>query len=758
MASKARREIALKALSALGLILIWAFVGWVLIRTSSANTSAAAPLPHDRGIPIVLRGQLRSAAGTVPSSARVTLALHAATGEVVIRVTAPVDTNGGFFFAQDQLPTLAGQYPTTVVAEARNHLATKADVVISIPQSSRDPTTVTPSFVELWLSPYNPWLTFLVVVPGLFGLIFTIIHLTQVSNGIWVTYAYACGATFLWCVVIAALVFRYASADEELIPLFWPDFFISSSVVVFSFLGTLIYAAYSIHDRPVRFFWEATTGERRKLMLTVGGRILVAPYIAMTAYGIFASTFPSLKTGPFASFFGFFTGLYIKPVIKALNAIGLRMLGPENSRRVMERFEKASVATEMEVPPSTSGAALRPEPGLVGAVRQLRAELAPEPEVLGVDIRHTDATGLRLCVYAADPTATAVQVPSSYMGIPVEVLPLRPIRPSADGSGCRSDVFAFSWEKVRALGGGAALGPPVVGRVGEVTSVATPSAFVKTVGGAQVLDAQSAWLAVKEHIGDEWDFVFFILPERQDRYVCSYYVPIYNDVAGINHFQGSSYSARPTWKTEQLRGVQVVSDHPLTLRTLLHEFGHAWCAYATFCPSGQAQPSYELLIGQGAQNAYHWGSSFDDGKSCMDYDYREWQPLSGGYFERRVVADEEFDYCLLDLYLMGLATPAEVGEVRVLRNIQPALSRKVTRYRAEEVRIPIDAVIRAIGTRAPPPKWPRTYRVSFVAIADTPTEAETLARAVEALRPRFEAAFKRATRERAEVSTSLSLS
>jgi hypothetical protein len=120
------------------------------------------------------------------------------------------------------------------------------------------------------------------------------------------------------------------------------------------------------------------------------------------------------------------------------------------------------------------------------------------------------------------------------------------------------------------------------------------------------------------------------------------------------------------------------------------------------------------------------------------------------------VKDTDYEYSPLDRYLMGLAEPSEVGDLRVLRNIQPPLHPLVTRHRATEVRIPVEAIIRAAGRRSPAMMVPQTFSVVFVAIAPDLLAAEKLAGDVDKMRPSLEQAFERATGGRATIVTELS--
>ena len=56
----------------------------------------------------------------------------------------------------------------------------------------------------------------------------------------------------------------------------------------------------------------------------------------------------------------------------------------------------------------------------------------------------------------------------------------------------------------------------------------------------------------------------------------------------------------------------------------------------------------------------------------------------------------------LDLYLMGLATPEEVPDMFILRNLQQLTSDREGPYAGEKEIITIEQIIAAIGPRNPP--------------------------------------------------------
>ena len=335
---------------------------------------------------IAVYGTVSNAEGRTLPGAKVTLFLYNDKNEQMGATQTPVSNWGVFSFSQAELPSIPEMNAAIITAEASNYLADKRNIVLqSVNQSGDKPrlVKVIPNDVSMQLTSYNPWLTLLVLVPAIFGLIFAMLHMTQFARGMWVTYWYALGTISLWCVVVAALTYRYVKGGDGLIPLFWGDLFISSGVIIFAFIGSIIYVAFSMHERPTGFYFDATDKEKRKALLTVGGRVLVAPYVAMTAFGIFASTFPNLRIGAFAAFFGFFTGLWIKVVLEALNDIGKRFLSAENQIEVAKRMAEAKAEDASQTPVSDARL-LRPERAFLDSVERARIELLKKEGVIGV--------------------------------------------------------------------------------------------------------------------------------------------------------------------------------------------------------------------------------------------------------------------------------------------------------------------------------------------------------------------------------------
>jgi hypothetical protein len=293
-----------------------------------------------------------------------------------------------------------------------------------------------------------------------------------------------------------------------------------------------------------------------------------------------------------------------------------------------------------------------------------------------------------------------------------------------------------------------------------VMVLADPSAFFTiNSSGQKELDAKRAFQIVRARAGDKFDFVAFIV-DRQSGLpsIGNYSVPVHNDLKGINHHKGDSYSVRGDWGTTKLLACQVHSSASPDLRTYLHELAHTWCAYATFSDaiSGMGHSNELLMVEDPTKQALlHWGEAFDDGSSCMDYDKIEWIANANGTFTKRSITDPaEFNYCPLDLYLMGLLPPQEMDPMRILQNPR-VLDDERQIFQATVKQISVQQVIASCGPRVPATSQ-KSYRQAFVVVSNDPDSGLEFAKTVEVFRKQYEPQFARATGGRATLSTSIS--
>lgn len=724
-----------------------------------------------RGDTIVLEGFVVAPRSRLDTEPIASIALHDAQGNVVWRAQRPVDSTGYFRFYRMHFPQQLGQqelFASVVAAEAPFYLAAQADVIVRYEEGEL--ASVTPSQVFLRLAPYNPWLALIVLIPGFLGLVFAVFHLTQFALGhIGITYIYSFGAALLWGGVALWITWLYVSEGDVLIPLFWPDLFISSGIIIFTYIGSLVYAAYSLHDKGKGFFTEATRESQRAVLLALGGRILVAPYVALVAYGILAATFPVLRTGAFALFFGFFTGLFIKVVLEVLNDVGTRFLSVEARQRLVDRM--AEQDEQVPPPPTADARFLRPTPDFVEAVAAARNAFLTKDGVIGVSARPAeDATGgmtqPTIVAYVYEKRDMAEddpdRVPKMFMGFPIDVVPLPPVDPDEP---CSSIMPQLSWPKIaQDIEAAHAQFPsapsdPVAEQQGGLMLLHDPDAtlFRTAKNVREVFDVVGAYRAVREDLGDHYDFVTFVIHKASRLpHVSNYSVAVANDVKGTNYDapgNPGTHADRFAYGSRRLRACHVISASRPTSWLFLHELGHAWSAYVTFRDPLTGAECYDLLRGRADQDRFHWSECLDNGRSCMDYDRKEWVRQADGTYLRRPIKPDEFEYSKLDLYLMGLLPPEKVGDIELLRSRQEV---KPDVYRATPMKIRIDAIIRSCGLREPPPRIsPTVFSQAFVVVTRDMDSASEFIASVEAIRRDLPDYFKRATGGRGTLHTDL---
>ena len=136
-----------------------------------------------------------------------------------------------------------------------------------------------------------------------------------------------------------------------------------------------------------------------------------------------------------------------------------------------------------------------------------------------------------------------------------------------------------------------------------------------------------------------------------------------------------------------------------------HEFTHAWTAYASYLRDGEREP----LFGQycrchwredlHAPAAFPWNDEFAGPQSVMGGQF--WRDNGDGTFT-------PFDgvraggHSWLDLYMMGLASPDEVPDMFILRNVRPVNEgdRRGPHTGDKEI-VSIEQVVAAEGARIP---------------------------------------------------------
>ena len=191
----------------------------------------------------------------------------------------------------------------------------------------------------------------------------------------------------------------------------------------------------------------------------------------------------------------------------------------------------------------------------------------------------------------------------------------------------------------------------------------------------------------------------------------------------------------------------------------LHEFGHHWL--------------YQLKIREGSENTHSLNPVSDHPAQYVHtpaafpvYSANDYSTMGGSRFfinsngTFTSAPDGAFGYSWTDLYLMGLAGPAEVAPWFYIRDSNPKLGDAYdpppeTTVSGTKVDVSIQQVIDALGPRIPAMEQAqRKFTVYFILLTEpgrSPTDAEVAA--LDAHRKVFEENFRKATGGRGEVVT-----
>jgi hypothetical protein len=237
----------------------------------------------------------------------------------------------------------------------------------------------------------------------------------------------------------------------------------------------------------------------------------------------------------------------------------------------------------------------------------------------------------------------------------------------------------------------------------------------------------------------------------------AFYCGLVNPARGIN-WSACIPGGRRGWGTRRLQAFMYFIREDDA--ALLQEIGHHWMAYTGFKDERTHRTvSYEICLDN---EPGHWSSYFDDDRSPMDYDELvlrlpggvsvDWVDNGDGTFTPRQVGQGEYAYAHLDLYLMGLIPPEDVGEFYLIRNPR----RQGNLIRGTPKMLTIEKIIWANGRRSPTVvRSPKRFKNAFVLLTRDANQAEARAHHIDQIRERFTRIFREATGGRAEVDTTL---
>ena len=147
-----------------------------------------------------------------------------------------------------------------------------------------------------------------------------------------------------------------------------------------------------------------------------------------------------------------------------------------------------------------------------------------------------------------------------------------------------------------------------------------------------------------------------------------------------------------------------------------HEIAHTWLAHASYLANGERIPMQSdgshWALELHAPAAFPWhgpvNGSIMGGASWREDSDGTFSPTVGWWTKAGGLS-------WLDLYLMGLATPEEVPDMFILRNLKQVTSDRRGPYTGEKEIVTVEQVIAAVGPRNPPAEQaPKAFNVGFV--------------------------------------------
>jgi hypothetical protein len=354
-------------------------------------------------------------------------------------------------------------------------------------------------------------------------------------------------------------------------------------------------------------------------------------------------------------------------------------------------------------------------------------------------------------------------LPRTVDGFPIDVRELRVERQANEEQKPtigHSDLFMIDWGKIhrihlKELAKVPPAAPPNTAVVGQVFVIEDNGTLITDATGFSSIDWAQAYQYFLDSWGDDYDFVAMYVDTASGMPDpgASYGDTIYNDVVGINHWRGDSYDDRSAYGTTRLQGLEVML--PSTNRYVrLQETGHRWGAYVLFKNNAAEPVDHDDLL---RSDNSHWAEKFDNDISSMDYDGVDWVPNPDGSFTRRTLADDEYAYCPLDLYLMGMMAPSEVPGFIYVNSLTPAPTpADPDRYTGTPVNLMVQNVAWSHGWRTPTAaNSPRSFRQAFIVLTKTLADGQTLAGSIDDHRIAHTTEFRSSTLSRSMLDTYL---
>ncbi len=414
-----------------------------------------------------------------------------------------------------------------------------------------------------------------------------------------------------------------------------------------------------------------------------------------------------------------------------------------------------------------------PEDADVGKLMEdAREAFYKDPNVIGVGIgnrrkgdeTHHDEAALIVYVKTKLPKGEVNKnylIPREFQGMATDVFaPFSPDAPKealgfAEGHQHSDDMSFVAWERLHeqwmAESGGEIAWHGKVQDFGDVCVIEDDGTLVKTVGGSQVVDFVRAYKLFRTTHPDIYDFVTFFTDSAHGmppQGGSSWYRFVFNDTQGIGF--SPTFNQRPSYGSNVLQGIMFLNQghFPIWRYVMLQEQAHRWAAFARYRDTASGPNQNDHMLGGWG----HWSYPFDEDRSPMSYDPYNWQATNGD-FRRVTLTSEERSYCNLDLYLMGLLGPLEVGDFYLLSNVS-LISGNL--YSADKKKLTTQNIIWAEGARVPSvAAAQKLIKTAFVVLTGDMEKVHDLVDRVDFLRLRFEDDFYAATKNLAKVDTTL---
>lgn len=412
------------------------------------------------------------------------------------------------------------------------------------------------------------------------------------------------------------------------------------------------------------------------------------------------------------------------------------------------------------------------EVDVIALIEDAKSVFYRDPNVIGVGIGYRRKGGethrdeVALIVYVkhkldrADVKSDNL-VPAEFQGIGTDVVaPFGPDAPlealGFSESHQNSDDMSFvDWGRLHlqwmAEAGGEIAWHGKVQAFGDVCVIEDDGTLVKTIGGQQVVDFARAYKLFRTIQPDIYDFVTFFTDSASGmppQGGSSWYRFVHNDTQGIGF---GNFNDRAAYGSNKLQGIIFLNQghFPLWRYVMLQEQGHRWGSFARYRETAGGPLKNDHMLGGWG----HWALNMDDDWSPMDYDIYDWQEEGNNRFRRVSLNSEQRTYCNLDLYLMGLLGPLEVGDFSLLSNVTNISGNL---YSANETRLTTQNIIWAEGPRNPSVATSqKLFKNGFVVLTKDLQEAHDLVDEVDRLRVAFEQDFSEATKSLARVDTTI---